>query len=132
MTKTSAKVFLSVFGNLLILAVGSVYWFVPFSQFEARAAVSLVVCAAHIVFSAASLRRFKCRFGVSPGEYVLCGVLPAFALALLAFIGSVIYMNAEMPLRGDIVAVPLVLTMFPAAYSLFYLVVMTIVGAVYR
>lgn len=91
MTKACAKTFLIVFGNLLIFAVPLAVLFFP-GLHTFSVLFMLAVFAAHVVGSVFSCRRFKCRFGVTPGRYVMCGALPAFALNLAFAVFAIIFL----------------------------------------
>ncbi len=130
MTKACAKVFLIVFGNLLIFAVPLTVLFFP-GLHTFPVLFMLAAFAAHVVGSVLSCRRFKCRFGVTPGRYVLCGALPAFAVNLAFAVFAIIFLCSAEGM-GDSVYIPFVISIFCGGYSVCYLIFLTAAASKYE
>ncbi len=131
MTENRPKVYLIIFGNLLILAVGGgLLGLFLLHLSELLLPSGLVLGIVHIAVSVKSLRLFKNKYGMTAGRYIALGVMPALALSALMFIAGIIIMYVRMPVDGDASAVPLLFAMFPAGYSLFYFIGSSIVIAI--
>lgn len=121
MNKTSAKTLLIVFGNLLIFVVPFAMTLFP-GLFSAAFWFILVFFAAHVVGSVLSCRRFKCRFGISPGKYIVYGAMPAFVLNVIFAVFALIFLYAGAESFGDLSYIPFVFSVFCGGYSTIYLI----------
>ncbi len=105
MSGTAAKVLLIIFGNLLM-------YIVPAAAF--------------------SCRRFKRRFEMSPGKYVMYGAMPAAALSVISVTAWFVLLSPAVGKLGDLAYVFLVFSIFSAVYSVLYLIILTVVVSRYE
>ncbi len=126
MTKASAKVLLIVFGNFLMYVVPLAVGLIP-GLFSIALPFILVFLAAHVTGSVFSCRRFKCKFGISPGKYVMYGTMPAFVLNVISLMIWFVFMAAAVKIFGDLAYAFFSLSLVCAGYSVFYLIILTVV-----
>lgn len=127
MNKTSAKVFLIVFGNLLIFVLGVGIFLIRQAADWSLGLVGLILGIAHTAVSVVSCRRFKRRFEIMPRDYVMYGAAPAFLIGLLlisAGFAAVIVMGG-----ASVVPAFIFIAAFPTVYSILYMTVLSVAAA---
>lgn len=127
MTKASAKVFLIVFGNLLIFVLGVGFFLIWQAMGWAFGLVGLILGIAHTAVSVVSCRRFKRRFEIMPRDYVMYGAAPAFLIGLLLILAGF----AAVLVMGGTGVVPLLIFIaaFPTVYSILYMTILSVAAA---
>lgn len=127
MTKARAKIFLIVFGNLLIFVLGVGIFLIWQATGWSFGLVGLIPGIAHTAVSVAGCRRFKRRFEIMPRDYVMYGAAPAFLIGLfLILVGFV----AVLVMGGTGVAPSfIVIAAFPTVYSILYMTILSIAAA---
>ncbi len=131
MSGTAAKVLLCVFGNLLMYFVPAAAVLMPGFLSVAWLFV-LIYFTAHIMGSVVSCRRFKRKFEMSPGKYVMYGAMPAAALSVISATAWFVLLSPAVEKLGDLAYVFLVFSIFSAAYSVLYLIILTAVVSRYE
>lgn len=126
MNKTTAMVLLIVFGNLLILTLGTAQIFLMSIRPPVLGIVAIIALfAMHNAAVRFSRKRFERRFGVSAKRYILTGVLPAAAICVLLFITANVLMSFGIYsfLLWSIDSIPLewIFLLFASGYSIFFL-----------
>lgn len=129
MTKTSAKIILIIFGNLLVFIFGGGIFLFYAATGWSIGLVSSILGVIHIVLSMASCRRFKRRFDISPGNYVLYSAAPAFLICVVFTLIGLIAAVTGMPVIGNIAAVLSAYAAFPVVYSVCYMSALSIAAA---
>lgn len=126
MNKTTATILLIVFGNLLILTLGTAQIFLMSIRPPVLGIVVIIALfAMHNAAVRFSRKRFERRFGVSAKRYILTGVLPAAAICVLLFITANVLMSFGIYsfLLWSIDSIPLewIFLLFASGYSIFFL-----------
>lgn len=131
MSKTAAEVLLIVFGNLLTVLIGAAL--IPLIGHGFMTLIfAAVILAAHVTGSAFSCRRFKCRFEISPGKYVLCGAMPAAALDVILVMAWIVFQQPAVEQFGESASFLLGYSIFCAGYSVLYLIILTVIVSRYE
>lgn len=123
--KGTAAVLLAVFGNLLVIAAGAAQ-----ITLIALMPAPVVVLVLHIIAAKFSCRRFRRKYGMSAGRYILYGALPAALLNIVAFAAAAILTEAgfTLPLPTiDMLPPELPLSIFAAGYSTVYIIILAVV-----
>lgn len=128
MNKKTAIVLLVVFGNLLIITLGTAQiflWAIRPTVPALAAVIALLVL--HTVAVKISRKRFERRFGISAKRYILLGVLPAAAISVFVFIMINVLMGFGIYSfwLWSIDSIPLewIFSIFASGYSIFFLLV---------
>lgn len=127
MTKARAKIFLIVFGNLLIFVLGIGIFLIWQAAGWSFGLVGLILGIAHTAASMVSCRRFKRRFEIMPRDYVMYGAAPAFLIGLLLISAGF----AAALVMGGTGVVPLFIFIaaFPTVYSILYMTILSVAAA---
>lgn len=137
MNKTSAKVFLIVFGNLLIPIIGVGTFFLGWAVVPVLGSpllfpvIGAVILAGHIVGSAFAQKRFWEKYGLSEGRFVLYGTLPGAAFVILGAAAIFILMGCGFkgfffpPVDMVYGGVEFCIAICAAAYAVPYLIILT-------
>lgn len=129
MNKTAAIILLAVFGNLLIFTVGIVQILLLPLAMSIPMIVAIFVF--HIIAARFSSRRFRRKYGISAGRYILYGALPAVLINIAAFAVITVLMGSgfdKFPLWSiDFVPIEWVLAFFSAGYSIVYIIIIAVV-----
>ncbi|MBD5383549.1 MAG: hypothetical protein HDR72_00940 [Ruminococcaceae bacterium] len=135
MNKKTATILLVVFGNLLIITLGTAQIFllaVIRPTVLALAAV-IVLLVLHTVVVKISRKRFERRFGISAKRYILSGVMPAAAVSVFIFtmINTLMMFGIKEFLLWSIDSIPIewIFSIFASGYSIFFLVVQSVLAA---
>ena len=129
MTKTSAKIILIIFGNLLVFIFGlGIFLFYAATGWSV-ALIGSILGVIHIVLSMAGCRRFKRKFEIKPKDYVLYSAAPAFLISVVLTLIGLLAVITEMPVIYNIAAVLAVYVVFPAVYSICYLSALSVAAA---
>lgn len=129
MTKALAKIFLIVFGNLMVFIFGcGIFWMCAATGWSIGLAGS-ILGVIHIVLSMVSCRRFKRKFEIKPKDYVLYSAAPAFLISVVLTLIGLLAVITEMPVIYNIAAVLAVYAVFPAVYSICYLSALSVAAA---
>lgn len=129
MKKPLAIILLVVFGNFLASALGTVLLFLmsitPIPPLV-WGILSIAVFALHIVCSVFSQIRFKRRYGISEGRYILYGALPSVCLCILSVFASTIWLsNPEY--YSDVAVGVFGLSLLSGAYSALYCIILAVI-----
>lgn len=125
MTKATAKIFLIIFGNLLIFILGGGIFLIWQATGWSFMLVGSILGIAHTVVSTVSCRRFRDKFEIMPKDYVLYSAAPAFVIGALLILVCL----AAIPVIGDMTGVVLFIGAFPTVYSIIYLTVLSVAAA---
>lgn len=127
MTKARAKIFLIVFGNLLIFVLGIGIFLIWQAAGWSFGLVGLILGIAHTAASVVSCRRFKRRFEIMPRDYVMYGAAPAFLIGLLLISAG---FAAALVMGGTgVVPAFIVIAAFPTVYSILHMTVLSVAAA---
>lgn len=123
MKKSTAIVLLVVLGNLItsLIGVALILLFIPLRHMFLVAFAGVGFLAGHTALSVRMYKRFKQRYGVLAGWYVVYAAVPAAALNILGHIAIYICMSAEYSYRSLIGCIH---TLVTAIYSAVYLIVL--------
>ena len=134
MNKTTATILLVVFGNLLIITLGTAQiflWAIRPTVLALAAVIVLLVL--HTVAVKISRKSFERRFGISSKQYILMGVMPAAAVSVFIFILINVLMmfgiNRFLLWSIDSIPIEWIFSIFASGYSIFFLVVQSVLAA---
>ena len=126
MNKTTATILLIVFGNLLILTLGTAQIFLMSIRPTLLAPIAVIALfVLHTIAVKFSRKRFERRFGISSKRYILLGVLPAAALSVFVFILVNVLMmfgiNRFLLWSIDSIPIEWIFSIFASGYSILFL-----------
>lgn len=129
MNKTVATIFLAVFGNMLIMAIGIAQIMLMSLTMGIPMIVAILVF--HIIAARFSCRRFRRKYGISAGRYILYGALPSVLINIAALAVITVLMGSgfdKFPLWSiDFVPIEWVLAFFSAGYSTVYIIITAVI-----
>lgn len=125
MKKSYAIILLAVFGNLITSLIGAalILLSIPLRYGFLVAFAGVGFLAGHTALSVRMYKRFKQRYGVSAGWYVVYAALPAAALNILGHIAIYIYIRMSDEC-SDRSLIGWIYTLVTAIYSAVYLIVL--------
>lgn len=126
MKKSVAITMLVIFGNLLILTLGTIQiflWGIRQPVLSFAAVTSLFI--AHSIAVRLSRIRFQRQYGIPAKRYILSGVLPAAAISIIIFIMINVLMgfgiNSFLLWSIDSIPIELIFSLFASGYSILFL-----------
>lgn len=135
MNKKTAVILLIVFGNLLILTLGTaqIFLWAAISPTVLSLAAVIALFVLHTIAVKISRKRFERRFGISAKRYILSGVLPAAAISVLVFILINVLMrfgiNSFLLWSIDSIPFEWIFFIFASGYSVLFLVAQSVLAA---